>query len=68
MEELLSKKCTRCGILKTLTNFEKKKDGKYGRRSICKECKKKKIKKYIGVPITTKECHGIILGIISKKN
>jgi hypothetical protein len=37
MEQL--KKCTNCNIEKMLTNFHKSKDGKFGVKSICKECK-----------------------------
>lgn len=37
MEQL--KKCTNCNIEKTLNDFHKSKDGKFGVKSICKECK-----------------------------
>lgn len=32
------KKCTKCGVWKSLDEFHKKKDGKHGRQSQCKEC------------------------------
>lgn len=34
----MEKKCTKCNIHKHLDLFHKQKDGKYGRRSRCKEC------------------------------
>ena len=38
------RKCTRCGKLKLITAFWKKKKGTYGRESRCKECLKKEAK------------------------
>ena len=35
---MLTKVCTKCGIEKTVDCFSKKKDGKYGVRSYCKDC------------------------------
>ena len=35
----LTKQCTKCGDVKVLTEFNLRKDGKYGRRSDCKMCK-----------------------------
>ena len=35
-----SKKCSRCGMTKTLSEFRNAKNGKYGVRSICKDCEK----------------------------
>ena len=42
------KKCTKCGrlLVASSENFHKNKSGKYGLREICKECVKKRDKKY----------------------
>ena len=37
----ISKPCTKCGEDKRLTEFGKKRDGKYGRQAACKPCRKK---------------------------
>ena len=42
----MNKTCTRCGISKPLDEFHKSKDSKNGRRSDCKECIKKRSRKY----------------------
>lgn len=34
------KKCTKCGIEKTISEFYKRKTGKFGVDSVCKECKR----------------------------
>lgn len=39
--EVLTKICTKCNETKSLTEFHKKKSGKYGVTSICKICTKK---------------------------
>ncbi len=40
------KKCSRCGQWKHISEFHKTKNGKYGVRSICKECANKYTKEY----------------------
>lgn len=42
------KKCTKCGkwLVASTVNFYKNKDGKYGLKSVCKECDKVRSKKY----------------------
>jgi len=35
-----TKKCSKCGVEKVLCDFSKKHDGKHGRNSICRLCKK----------------------------
>ena len=40
------KQCTRCKKIKLLSEFNRKKDGKFGRYSHCKECKSKTDRKY----------------------
>jgi 5-methylcytosine-specific restriction endonuclease McrA len=37
----MTKKCSKCGIEKDISSFEKRKDSKDGLRGSCKECKKK---------------------------
>jgi Skp family chaperone for outer membrane proteins len=37
----MKKRCTKCGIIKDLSKFYTDRKGKYGRRSQCKECRKK---------------------------
>lgn len=41
-----SKKCTKCGEAKCISKFGKKKGGRHGVRSICKECQKSDDKRY----------------------
>ena len=41
-----TKVCTKCGIEKPLSGFNKEKTGKFGVRSDCKDCRKKYKKKY----------------------
>lgn len=36
----MNKICKKCGIVKKLDEFRKQKNGKFGRRSCCKECEK----------------------------
>lgn len=40
------KRCSRCGEIKPISDFNKNKGGKYGRYSICKDCSKLKFKEY----------------------
>lgn len=40
----IKKICSKCGILKTVENFEKRTDSKDGYRQYCRECKKKQSK------------------------
>ena len=41
-----TKTCSKCSIEKSLNEFYKSKEGKYGRRGDCIECAKKQSKKY----------------------
>lgn len=41
MEEVKSRICTKCGKEKSLEEFSRNKNGKYGRRAFCKECEHK---------------------------
>lgn len=41
MENIITKKCTQCGEVKTLENFTKMLAGKFGRSSWCKSCHSK---------------------------
>ena len=43
----MKKPCTKCNIEKDLSNFHKRKGGKFGLRSYCKECAKVMGKKYV---------------------
>jgi hypothetical protein len=43
---MIKKKCTKCGVEKKLGEFNKKKDGKFGVYSHCKNCKSNTDKKY----------------------
>lgn len=43
---MIKKKCTQCGQEKELTDFHKRKDSKDGHRNECKDCHKKRLKKY----------------------
>jgi hypothetical protein len=36
----MTKQCTKCGVFKSLDSFHKSKQGKYGRYSVCKDCRK----------------------------
>jgi hypothetical protein len=36
----MEKKCVKCEIIKSIDDFNKQKEGKYGVRSYCKECQK----------------------------
>ena len=36
----MKKRCTKCGIEKSLDEFHKAKEGRLGVRAICKECRK----------------------------
>lgn len=42
----MNKTCSKCGEMKPLDEFYKSKDGKYGRRAICKKCFGKQSKKH----------------------
>ena len=42
----MEKRCSKCGQEKPLEDFPKHKGGKYGRKSICKDCQKKYNKKW----------------------
>ncbi|MCK4665975.1 hypothetical protein KAU33_04455 [Candidatus Dependentiae bacterium] len=42
----MNKTCTKCDISKPLDEFYKSKDGKYGKRAICKKCFGKQSKKH----------------------
>lgn len=46
IETTITKICTRCDIEKVLDSFSRHKNGKYGRCSICKECRKIELKDY----------------------
>ena len=37
----ITKKCTKCGIEKEISEFHKQKSGKHGRRNVCKLCRTK---------------------------
>ncbi|MED3821400.1 hypothetical protein ABE112_29000 [Priestia aryabhattai] len=41
-EEIIMKVCTKCGKEKSLDGYHKQSNGKYGRRSDCKECVNKR--------------------------
>lgn len=41
MEEVKSRICTKCGKEKSLEEFSRNKNGKYGRRAFCKECERR---------------------------
>jgi hypothetical protein len=42
----MEKKCSKCDIVKSITDFNKQKIGKYGVRSYCRECQKIMRKEY----------------------
>lgn len=52
------KQCTRCKEIKKLDEFHKDKNGKQGRRSICKKCKQiiDKERSITVTPVETKQC------------
>jgi 5-methylcytosine-specific restriction endonuclease McrA len=41
-----TKICSKCGIEKELTEFNAQKQGKYGKRSYCRECQRQMAKEY----------------------
>ena len=43
---IITKKCSKCEKIKTMSEFHKKQMGKYGISSICKECSSKYFKDY----------------------
>ena len=45
-KKILKKVCTKCKVKKGLDHFHKRKDGIYGRRADCIECRKNYIKRY----------------------
>lgn len=48
MSETITKICTKCGKEKTLEEFNNDKRGKYGHKSICRECEKIQKDEYRG--------------------
>lgn len=43
---MITKKCSKCGEVKSIEYFYKIKNGKYGVSSLCKECDKERMRKY----------------------
>ena len=61
----MEKKCTKCGLSKSLEEFGKHKNGKLGRESKCKKCYYKRSRVY---QATKKEYHKIKNAEWNKKN
>ena len=63
----MEKKCTKCGVVKSLDEFNNRKDSKDGKQFICKICNKeyRKKKKNGGIKIK-KRLINIIKNIIKK--